>query len=73
MSDENSRTYELDFDFLDDEATYVATLYSDAADAHYRDNPTAIQINQFEVRSSDSRTIEMAPGGGFAISLMRQE
>ncbi|MEO0788741.1 MAG: glycoside hydrolase family 97 protein [Bacteroidota bacterium] len=73
ISDENSRTYELDFDFLDDEATYVATLYSDAADAHYRDNPTAIQINQFEVRSSDSRTIEMAPGGGFAISLMRQE
>ncbi|MEM6396182.1 MAG: glycoside hydrolase family 97 protein [Bacteroidota bacterium] len=71
ITDENERTYRLNFDFLEEGVNYQATIYADAEDAHYRDNPTAIQINQFEVKKGDERKIDMAEGGGFAISLIK--
>jgi hypothetical protein len=35
------------------------------------ENPTAISIEEIEVSRGDSITVKMAPGGGFAISLLK--
>jgi hypothetical protein len=71
ITDENAREVTLNFDFLEDGVTYKATLYKDAADAHYRNNPTAITIEGVAISKGSSMTIPMAEGGGFAISLMK--
>ena len=54
--------------FLDPGKTYEATIYRDADDAHYKNNPQAYVIEKKTVTSGDSLPIKMAPGGGFAIS-----
>lgn len=57
------------FDFLDPGKTYVATIYADAPDAHYRTNPQAYTIRRAAVTSRSHLTQTVAPGGGYAISL----
>jgi hypothetical protein len=68
-SDENARTVHLKFDFLEPDRKYSATLYRDAAGAHWLDNPKAYQIETFEVDSAADFDVEMAPGGGFAMTI----
>ena len=70
ITDENSREVTIDFDFLPEGKTFKAALYRDADDSHYKDNPQALQIEQMEVKNGDSQKIRLAPGGGFAISLI---
>jgi len=72
ITDENKREVTIDFDFLDDGAEYEATIYKDAQDAHYKNNPTAIDIEDIEIKKGSSLTIQLAEGGGFAISLMKK-
>lgn len=69
VTDENSRTAEFSFDFLDPEKSYVATLYADAPDADYRTNPEAYTIRTGKVTAKSKLKVEMAPGGGFALSI----
>lgn len=69
ITDENARDYELNLDFLSPDRTYTATIYADAPDADYIDNPEAYVITTREVRKGDVIPLHMAPGGGFAISL----
>ncbi len=71
ITDENARSYTLDFSFLEP-GSYSATIYRDAPDAHWDENPTAFVIEEMKVSSSNSLQIEMAPGGGFAVSLMKE-
>lgn len=73
ITNEEAREIKLDFDFLSNGETYQATLYKDAEDAHYSKNPTAIEIEQFEVKKGMHKTIQLKEGGGFAISLMAIE
>lgn len=68
-NDEQARTSIIKFDFLEEGKTYIATIYSDQPDAHYRDNPQAYQIKQYQVSSSSELRQFCAPGGGYAISL----
>ncbi|MBC2839088.1 glycoside hydrolase family 97 protein [Robiginitalea sp. SC105] len=70
ITDENERELTVDFGFLEPGKTYRARIYRDAADAHYRDNPTALAIEEAEITAETTRTFHLAPGGGFAISLM---
>ncbi len=63
------RTTTLNFDFLDPSKTYIATLYADQKDAHYRNNPQAYQIKKGIVNNKTKLTQFSAPGGGFAISI----
>ena len=70
ITDENARTQNLSFDFLPEGKTYTATLYKDGEGAHWDDNPTAYAIETMEVTSSSTLSVDMAAGGGFAISLM---
>lgn len=67
VTDKEKRSFSIPTDFLE-EGEYEATLYSDAADAHYLDNPQAYTINTQIISAGDSIDVTMAPGGGFAIS-----
>jgi len=69
ITDENSRIIEIDLEFLDDEISYVATIYKDAKDSHWDKNPTAIDIYTREINSVDKLSLKLAEGGGVAISL----
>lgn len=69
VTDENRRTAELRLDFLDPEKSYVATLYADAPDANYRTNPEAYTIRTGKVTAKSKLKVEMAAGGGFALSI----
>ena len=73
VTDENARTLSVPLSFLENGKTYEATIYADAADAHYRNNPQAYTITGRTVTSSDSLEIFMAPGGGFAVSFAEQQ
>ena len=55
-------------DFLEAGKTYEATIYADASDADYKDNPQAYQISRQDVTCGDVLQMTMARGGGFAIS-----
>jgi len=62
----------LSLDFLDDGATYAATIYQDRADADWKTNPQAYEIKTQSVKKGDTLQLKSAPGGGFAISLKKQ-
>ena len=63
------RVSNINFDFLDDGKTYIATIYSDAKDAHYRTNPQSYIIRKVVVTSKSKLSQMSAPGGGYAISI----
>ncbi len=73
ITDENAREIRLDFDFLPAGKNYAATIYKDAPDAHYRDNPRAVAIDKLRVKRGDQQVLALAPGGGFAISLLVED
>lgn len=56
-------------DFLDKGSKYEATIYADAKDADYEKNPKAYTITKKTVKAGDVLKLNMARGGGFAISL----
>jgi len=71
ITDEQAREITITFDFLDEGKTYKASVYKDGADAHFRTNPTSIEIEQMEIKKGDSKTFRLAEGGGLAISLIQ--
>jgi hypothetical protein len=58
--------------FLEAGKTYEATIYADAADADYKENPQAYVIEKKNVTSEDVLSMTMARGGGFAISFIEK-
>ena len=68
-NDEEKRTSNIRFDFLDPGKTYVATVYSDAKNAHYKKNPKAYEIKKYLVKNCSKLQLDCAPGGGYAISI----
>ena len=69
-SDENGHASTLKLDFLDAGKKYIATIYSDAKDAHYETNPQAYTIRKGVVTSKSVLQLNAAPGGGYAISIV---
>ncbi|MEM6379582.1 MAG: glycoside hydrolase family 97 protein, partial [Bacteroidota bacterium] len=69
-NDEVARTSNIDFSFLPEGKKYMATVYADAADAHYRDNPKAYNIKKYQVDRNSKLSQACAPGGGYAISVI---
>ena len=70
VNGETPRTSNITFDFLDAGKTYIATIYADAKDAHYKTNPQAYTIRKVVVNNKSKLSQFSAPGGGFAISFV---
>lgn len=70
ITDENEREITIDFGFLEPDIAYPARIYRDGEEAHYRNRPLDIRIEQTDIHRGDTRTFRLAPGGGLAISLM---
>ena len=68
VTDEQKRTLAVPMDFLEAGKVYEATIYADAHDADYKENPQAYEISTREVTCKDVLQMTMASGGGFAIS-----
>lgn len=68
-SGENGHCSTVRLDFLDKDKQYIATIYEDAADAHYLTNPQAYRIRRGIVNASTALRLKAAPGGGYAISI----
>ena len=70
ITDENARVATFTLNFLDPDKKYVATLYTDGADADYQTNPTAYTIKKGIVTNKTKMNIKEARSGGFALSLI---
>jgi hypothetical protein len=69
VNGETPRTSTLTFDFLESNKTYVATIYSDAPEAHYKTNPQAYTIRKVLVTPKSKLKQWSAAGGGYAIQI----
>ena len=72
VTNAEGRDFSLRLDFLTPGKTYKATIYADAENAHYDTNPAAYKITTRDVTATDVLDLHMAPGGGFAISLIQK-
>ena len=72
VTDDNKRTLEVPMNFLEPGKTYEATIYADAENADYKENPQAYSITRKDVTASDVLSMTMARGGGFAISFIEK-
>lgn len=70
ITDENARTVTVKLDFLDAGKRYNAVIYADADDASYDKNPAAYKITKRVVDSKTVLNLQLAPGGGCAVSIM---
>ena len=68
-ANENGHTSLLKLDFLDKNKKYEATIYADAKNAHYKNNPKAYKISKQKVDANTSLSIIAKEGGGYAISI----
>jgi len=62
----------ISFDFLEPGKKYEATIYADAKDAHYKTNPQAYVIKKMKVTSKSKLKQQLAPAGGYAISIVER-
>ena len=70
VNGDTSRTSIIKFDFLEKGKKYVATIYADAKDAHYKTNPQAYTIRKMTITNKSKLAQLSAPGGGYAISIV---
>lgn len=73
VCNEKGFTSKISFDFLDAGKTYIATIYADAKDAHYKVNPQSYTIRKVIVTNKSKLEQISAPGGGYAISIIETE
>ncbi|MFN3173838.1 MAG: glycoside hydrolase family 97 protein [Phaeodactylibacter xiamenensis] len=69
ITDEQERSLEASLDFLPAGSNYKATIYRDGEGAHWDENPSAFLIESFLVDRSTTLKLDLAPGGGTAVSL----
>jgi len=70
ITDENPRTTSIKCDFLNPELTYIATIYQDGKDADWFKNPKSYDIITQKVNSKTLLKLNLAAGGGTAISFI---
>ncbi len=70
ITDENERTLNISFDFLDEGVEHVAMIYKDGDNAHGDENPADIIIEENTLTKDSDLEIDLAAGGGQAISLI---
>ena len=72
ITDENARNTEIKLDFLDTKQKYTATIYQDSKTAHWKNNPISYEIKTIEVTSKSTVKLNLASGGGTAISFNKK-
>ncbi len=72
ITDENSRKSEIKLDFLSPNQKYKVIIYQDGKLAHWKDNPINYEIKTMEVNSKSILKLNMAAGGGVAVSIIPQ-
>jgi hypothetical protein len=70
VTDENSRLASVPLTYLDAGKKYVATIYADAGNADWKNNPEAYKIEKFIVTNAAVLKIQLANGGGAAVSIV---
>lgn len=70
ITDEEARQEAVPLDFLEPGQVYLAVHYMDGRDAHWQKNPMVYRIRKGLVNSKSLLKLELAPGGGAAVSLM---
>ncbi len=69
ITDENKRIEIISCSFLDKGKKYLATLYADADNADWQNNPEAYSIKEFLVDDQTKLQLTLAAGGGAALTL----
>lgn len=72
VSGEDGYMSHIDFSFLEPGKKYVATIYADAPDAHYKTNPQAYTIRTISITNKSKLKQKAAPGGGYAIHIVEK-
>nr|WP_246387740.1 glycoside hydrolase family 97 protein [Chiayiivirga flava] len=67
VTDEHGRVLPVPLSFLDAGRRYVAQIYRDGDDAHWKTAPFAFAVETREVTSADTLQLRLAAGGGQAI------
>jgi hypothetical protein len=70
ITDENARNLTTALDFLAAGKKYTATIYRDGDKADWKNNPEDYIIEKFIVDNKTQLKLNLAPGGGTAVSLM---
>jgi len=70
ITDENSRKTEIKLDFLSPNQKYKAIIYQDGKDADWKNNPKSYSIKEQTVTSKSKLKLDLAAGGGTAISIV---
>jgi len=68
ITDENARQTEIKLDFLSPDQKYEAVVYQDGKDADWKNNPKSYVIKTIQVTSKSKIKLNLAKGGGTAIS-----
>ncbi|WP_092668753.1 glycoside hydrolase family 97 protein [Hymenobacter arizonensis] len=68
ITDEQARRQPVQLDFLTPGTRYAATIYADGKGADWEKNPTAYQIRKVTVTSKSALQLQLAAGGGAAVS-----
>lgn len=66
-----ARDLEIALDFLEDGATYEATIYRDGDEAHWETNPYDVVIESATLTANDLLSVRLASGGGFGAILKK--
>ncbi len=69
ITDEQARISSISLSFLEPAKEYVATCYCDAPDADWKKNPMAYTITSYLVNAHTNLHVQLAAGGGAAVSL----
>ncbi len=68
ITDEEARDSDVKLDFLPSDK-YEMTIYKDAPDADWKNNPMKYEIEKKTINNKDVLKLKLAPGGGCAIIL----
>jgi hypothetical protein len=68
ITDENARKSEISLQFLSPNKKYKATVYQDGVNADWKNNPKSYAIKTIQVNSKSKISLDLAQGGGTAIS-----
>ncbi len=73
LTNRKSREISIDLGFLDADTKYRATLYKDAKDSHFIKNKESYTIERITIDTKTDLSVFLAPGGGHAMYIEKEE